>query len=130
MDDELYREEILDHYRDSPYRGRVAVPDFSADGENPLCGDSVHLELKLGAQGEVCQVCFDGRGCAISQAAASMLAEEIEGRTLDEIRQFSKEDMLARIGVPLSAARRKCGLLGWHVLQHALADGKTKEGPA
>lgn len=126
MDDEFYREEILDHYRDSPHRGHIASPDFCADGENPLCGDSVHLELKLGAEGEICQVCFEGRGCAISQAAASMLAEEIEGRTLEETKQFSKDEMLARIGVPLSAMRRKCGLLCWHVLQHALVDGKEE----
>lgn len=126
MDDELYREEILDHYRDSPYRGHVAAPDFSADGENPLCGDSIHLELKLDAEGRLGQVCFEGRGCAISQAAASMLAEEIEGKPLDEVRRFTKDQMLARLGVKLSAARVKCGLLGWHVLQHALQDGKNE----
>jgi nitrogen fixation NifU-like protein len=120
MDDELYREEILDHYRSSEHRGRLEAPDFTAELDNPLCGDHIRLELQVDDQGRIGTVRFDGHGCAISQAAASMLAGKVEGMTLREARGLSSEDALGLLGVRLTPTRMKCGLLGWRALQHAL----------
>lgn len=120
MDDVLYREEILDHYRSSSHRGRLDAPDFSAELDNPLCGDHIHMELQTDDEGRIKCIRFDGHGCAISQAATSMLAEEVEGMTLKEARQISSEDVVRLIGVPLTPTRMKCGLLGWRTLQHAI----------
>jgi nitrogen fixation NifU-like protein len=120
LDDVLYREEILDHYRSSSHRGRLASPDFCAELDNPLCGDRIHLELQVDDQGRIGKARFDGHGCAISQAATSMLAEHVEGLTLEEARKFSSEAAVKLIGVQLSPTRMKCGLLGWRTLQRAL----------
>jgi nitrogen fixation NifU-like protein len=121
-DDALYREEILDHSDRSSYRGRLESPDRSAQLDNPLCGDRLRLELRLGPAGLIDRMRFDGHGCVISQAGASMLAEHIEGKAVDEARRFSSEDSLRLFQVPLTPARRKCGLLAWRVLQRALGD--------
>jgi nitrogen fixation protein NifU and related proteins len=120
MDDALYRDEILDHYRSSPYRGRLDAPDGSGEADSPLCGDRVRLELALDASGRIVRVAFEGEGCAISQAAASMLAERVEGLSVDEARAFTSDDALGLLRVQLTPVRIKCALLGWHALQHAL----------
>jgi nitrogen fixation NifU-like protein len=125
-DDVLYREEILDHYRSSEHRGRLESPDYAAELDNPLCGDHIRVELRVDGDGRINQFRFDGRGCAISQAATSMLAERVEGMTLREARGFSSEDAVGLLGVRLTPTRMKCGLLGWRALQHAIpatADG-------
>src|SRR5262245_53970461 len=122
MDDVLYREEILDHYYASPRRGRLESPDLQAELDNPLCGDHIRLELELDPADRIGRVRFDGDGCAISQAAASLLAERIEGTDADEARRFSIEGMLRLIGIPLTPARLKCGLLAWRTLQVALPE--------
>jgi nitrogen fixation NifU-like protein len=122
MVDLLYRDEILDHYFASAHRGRLEAPDRIVALDNPLCGDRIRLELMLESSGRVGRVRFDGHGCAISQAAASMLAEHIEGRPVDEARQFSADDMVRLLGFPLSPTRLKCGLLAWRALQKALHD--------
>jgi nitrogen fixation NifU-like protein len=128
MDDPLYREEILDHYYSSPHRGRLESPDLVADLDNPLCGDEVHLELSLSSDGRIHQVRFEGRGCVISQAATSLLADRVEGATLDDVRQISPADVVKLLGVPLSPTRMKCGLLGWKALQKALEEpGRANE---
>lgn len=116
MDDLLYREEILDHYYSSPHRGRLESPDLHAELDNPLCGDHIRLELRLGPGDRIERVRFDGDGCAISQAAASMRAEHLEGRPVAEARQFSADDMVRLLGIPLTPARLKCGLLAWRAL--------------
>ena len=126
MDDPLYREEILDHYYSSPHRGHLECPDLVCDLDNPLCGDQIHLELSLGADGRIDQVRFDGHGCVISQAATSLLADRVEGATLDEVRQITPADVVKLLGVTLSPTRMKCGLLGWKALQKAVAE----PGPA
>src|SRR5438132_6817986 len=105
LDDALYREEILDHYRSSPHRGHLEAPDLSAELDNPLCGDRIRLEVRLDPQGRIGQVRFDGHGCAISQAATSMLAEHVEGMTLTEARRLSSDDAVKLIGVHLSPTR-------------------------
>jgi nitrogen fixation NifU-like protein len=130
FDDVLYREEILDHSDRSPYRGRLESPDRSAELHNPLCGDRLRLELRLGPAGLIDRMRFDGHGCVISQAAASMLAEQIEGRTVNDARRFSPEDSLRLFQVALTPARRKCGLLAWRALQRALDESQPTERPA
>jgi nitrogen fixation NifU-like protein len=115
MDDPLYREEILDHYYSSSHRGRLECPNLVCDLENPLCGDQIHLELRVGADGRIHEVRFDGQGCVISQAATSLLAEHVEGATLEEARGITPADVVKLLGVPLTPTRMKCGLLGWKV---------------
>ncbi len=122
MNDPLYRAEILDHARASPYRGHLDRPDLSATRANPVCGDHVRLELALGSDGRILAVRFEGDGFALSQAGASMLAERIEGRPLAEAQRLTTEDMLGLLeGIYLTPIRVKCWLLAWHALQDALA---------
>jgi nitrogen fixation NifU-like protein len=120
MDDPLYRDELLDHYDASPYRGRLDSPDLGIEMDNPLCGDHIRLELKFGQAGRIDAVRFDGHGCVMSQAGASMLAERVEGLAVDDARRFTRAEMLALFGAPLTPARQKCGLLAWRALQKAL----------
>jgi nitrogen fixation NifU-like protein len=120
--DPLYREDILDHARASPYRGRLEHPDLAAELSNLTCGDRVRLEMRVAPTGRVLAVRFDGEGCALSQAAASMLAERIDGATLAEARRFSSEAMLGLLaGVYLTPVRARCWLLAWRAMQAALA---------
>jgi nitrogen fixation protein NifU and related proteins len=130
MDDALYREEILDHARRSPHRGRLESPDAVAEVDSPLCGDRVRvaLELAIDGSGRIERVRFEGEGCAISQASASMLAARVEGMTVDEARRFSSEAALGLLGVWLTPTRIKCALLGWRALQHALPTTE-RDGP-
>jgi nitrogen fixation NifU-like protein len=120
MDDILYREEILERYRDAPHRGRLAVPHLSAELDNPLCGDHIRLELALGPGGRIVAVRFDGQGCVISQVAASFLAAHLQGMSTDQARRLPADEALGLLGIPLSPMRVKCGLLAWRVLQRAL----------
>jgi|SRR5579864_830685 len=120
MDDDLYREELLDHYYSSPHRGHLEAPDFGFELENALCGDRIKIEMQLDARQTISRVRFNGDGCVISQAAASLLAERMEGATLQEALRFSADEMLELIKARLTPARRKCGLLAWRALQRAL----------
>ncbi|MFO0957926.1 MAG: SUF system NifU family Fe-S cluster assembly protein [Isosphaeraceae bacterium] len=123
IDDALYREEILDHYHSSAHRGRLVSPDRQVDMDNPLCGDRIHLEVALTDDKQaIDQIRFDGHGCAISQAAASILAENVEGKTTEEARAITAEGMVELLGIPLTPARLKCGLLAWKALNRALAE--------
>lgn len=108
--DDLYRENILDHYENPRNYGTLESPDFSYRDFNPLCGDEVQIDLQM-ADGKVGQVCFEGKGCAISLASASMLTEMAEEMTLEELRELDKEDILESLGIPLSPVRLKCALL-------------------
>ena len=94
MDDALYREEILDHYYSSPYRGTIEDPDLHAELDNPLCGDHLGMDLELSPEGCIRRARFHGDGCAISQAAASLLAGDVEGKSTGEARRLSPDDML------------------------------------
>ncbi len=114
--EDFYREYILDHYRNPRNRGTIESPDISYEDSNPLCGDEIKIDLSV-RDGLVEDVKFSGRGCAISQASVSMLTEMIEGKTLDEVKQISKEDILELIGIPLTPVRLKCALLGLKVLK-------------
>lgn len=120
--DDYYQEELLDHYDSSPHRGSLDVVDLDADLDNPLCGDRIRIEVGLDADdpGRIGLIRFNGRGCVISQAAASILAEKIEGKRLDEARALTADQMLQWIGIPLTPARRKCGLLAFRALHRAI----------
>ena len=118
--DDFYRENILDHYRNPRNSGHMEHPSASADGVNPLCGDELSVELEV-QDGTVTDVRYNGRGCAISQAAASMLSEAIKGRKLDEIRDLGKEDVLDELGIPLTPIRLKCAMLSVGVLKVAVS---------
>ncbi len=114
--EDFYREYILDHYRNPRNRGTLEAPDITYEDSNPLCGDEIKIDLSV-KDGVVEDVKFSGRGCAISQASVSMLTEMIEGKSLDEVKQISKEDILELIGIPLTPVRLKCALLGLKVLK-------------
>ncbi len=117
MSDDLYDEFILDHYESPYHRGHLAAPTAVHEDENPLCGDHVQIELLVDADDRVQEAWFDGHGCAISQAAASILVHEVEGKTLAELREFQARDMLDLLRVRLTASRQKCGLLSFKILK-------------
>lgn len=114
---DIYREQIIDLYEHPMNYGEVEDADFSYEEDNPLCGDVVRIEVKLDENGRVADVSWNGDGCAISQASASLLTEEIKGMTMDEVKTFDKDSLLELIGVPLSMARMKCALLSLKVLK-------------
>lgn len=129
MSDDLYDDYILDHYESPHHRGHLAQPTIAHEDFNPLCGDHVHLELLVDENDRVQEAWFDGQGCAISQASASILTKEIEGKTLDELRAFQAKDMLDLLQVRLTASRQKCGLLSFKVLKtmiYTLDEQKSK----
>jgi nitrogen fixation NifU-like protein len=117
VSDDLYQEHILEHFECPYHKGRIENPTATHRDKNPLCGDVVQLQLRVDDDGQIREAFFDGQGCAISQAAASMLCEQIEGKTLDEVREMQAQDMLDLLKVPLTASRQKCGLLGFKVLK-------------
>jgi nitrogen fixation protein NifU and related proteins len=115
--DDLYREVILDHYKHPRHRGTLDPHDFTYEDENPLCGDKLRLDVQLDEQRRVKAAAFSGRGCAISQASADLLTEAIVGKSLDEVKQLSKEDILDMLGIELGPVRLKCALLSLKVLK-------------
>lgn len=115
--DDLYREIILDHYKNPRHKGTLDPHDFSFEDENPLCGDKIRIDVRLDADRRVAEVAFNGRGCAISQASASMLTESIVGISLDDVKQLSKDDILEMLGIELGPVRLKCALLSLKVLK-------------
>jgi nitrogen fixation NifU-like protein len=119
-EEEIYQEHILDHYEDPYHRGQCEHSSHEFEGKNPLCGDVVRIDLALGDDGKINEIYFDGDGCCISQASASMLVEAMDGKTADDVRDFSAEDMLELFGARLTPNRQKCCLLSWKVLQQAV----------
>jgi nitrogen fixation NifU-like protein len=127
MDDQLYREIILDHYKNPRWHGVIEDADAEAEGMNPLCGDEVTIYVAFGEDGEtIDEVKFSGRGCAISQAATSMLMEMVKGKTASEVAAMPRDELLEEIGVPLqnNPTRLKCALLGLTTLKVALHKAK------
>ena len=123
--EQMYREVILDHYKNPRGHGVIDPADASADGQNPLCGDEVSSYVAFGEDGEtIDEVKFSGRGCAISQAATSMLTEMVAGRTATEVATLDKDELLEEIGIPLTPVRLKCALLGLTTLKVALHKAK------
>ena len=129
--DQLYREVILDHYKNPHGHGVIEGADAEADGQNPLCGDEVSIYVAFGDDGDtIDDVMFSGRGCAISQAATSMLTEMVKGRNASEVAEMPKEELLEEIGIPLTPVRLKCAILGLTTLKLALHKGKGTPLPA
>ena len=119
--DQLYREVILDHYKNPRNYGLLEPSDARAEGQNPLCGDEVSVSIRFGPDGETIEaIGFEGRGCAISQAATSMLTDIVKGRTAAEVAGLPKEEILAEVGIPLTPVRMKCAILGLGVVKVAL----------
>ena len=125
MADDLYREHILDHYKSPRNYGAMEDPDGHAKGQNPLCGDEVSISVKFGADGETIEdIRFEGRGCAISQAATSMLTGIVKGKTATQVAQLPKEELLEEVGIELTPIRLKCAILGLGVLKVALHESR------
>ena len=122
--EQLYRELILDHYKNPRNHGLLEPADARAEGQNPLCGDEISVSVRLGERDVIEEVGFDGRGCAISQAATSMLTGLVKGRTAQEVSAMPKDELLEEIGIPLTPVRLKCALLGLGVLKVALHKSK------
>jgi nitrogen fixation protein NifU and related proteins len=126
--DSLYREVILDHYKNPRGHGVIADADVEAEGQNPLCGDEVSIAVSF--EGDtIADVKFQGRGCAISQAATSMLMDMVKGRTAQEVATMSRDELLEEVGIPLTPVRLKCALLGLGVLKLALHKGRNTPLP-
>jgi nitrogen fixation NifU-like protein len=119
--DDLYRDYILEHYRRPHNFGVLDEPTASIEGNNPLCGDRITLQLHV-TDGVVDQVAFSGRGCAISQASASLLTDEIKGKPLADVAAFRADDLLDLLGIEISPARLKCAMLSHDTLQKAVAE--------
>jgi nitrogen fixation NifU-like protein len=121
----MYREVILDHYKNPRGYGLIEDADAHAKGQNPLCGDEVSISVKFAADGETIEdIGFEGRGCAISQAATSMLTGIVKGKTVDQVAKLPKEELLDEIGIQLTPIRLKCAILGLGVLKVALHEAR------
>ena len=117
IDTNMYREQIIDLYEHPLNKGVLEAADFSYEEDNPLCGDVIRIDVKVDDQERVADIKWSGNGCAISQASASLLTEEIKGKSLEEVKAFSKDELLELLGIPLSMARVKCALLSLKVLK-------------
>jgi len=113
----FYRELIIDRYKEPLYRGELDPHDISFEDSNPLCGDRVRIDLRIDGSGHVTEAVFSGEGCAISQASADLLIEEILGKSLEEIKSLTKDDVMGLLGIELSPVRLKCALLALKVLK-------------
>jgi len=115
--DDLYRELIIERYKNPLYRGELDPHDISFEDDNPLCGDHIRIDLRVDENDTVTEAAFTGQGCAISQASADLLVESVIGRPLDEVKQLTKEDVLDMLGLELGPVRLKCALLSLKVLK-------------
>jgi len=115
--DDLYREIIIDRYKNPHYRGVLEPNDITFEDDNPLCGDHIRIDLRVNGDSFVTEAVFDGQGCAISQASADLLIETVVGKSLDEVKNISKDDLLDLLGLELGPVRLKCALLSLKVLK-------------
>jgi nitrogen fixation NifU-like protein len=115
--DDLYRELIIDRYKNPHFRGVLEPHDISFEDDNPLCGDHIRIDLRINENNQVGEVAFDGHGCAISQASADLLAESILGKSLEDVKLINKQDILDLLGIELGPVRLKCALLSLKVLK-------------
>jgi nitrogen fixation NifU-like protein len=115
--DDLYREQIIDRYQNPLFKGELDPNDISFEDSNPLCGDEIRIDLRVDERDLVQEAVFSGHGCAISQASADLLMERIQGKSLDEVKTLTKEDILEMLGIELGPVRLKCALLSLKVLK-------------
>lgn len=118
--DDLYREIIIDRYKNPLNKGRLDKSDFSFEDENPLCGDHIQIELRVDESRNVVEAKFDGHGCAISMSAADLLLDSIIGKSIEDLKKLEKQDILDLLGIELSPVRLKCALLSLKVLKAAV----------
>lgn len=115
--DDLYREQIVDRYKNPHMRGKLDPYDFSYGDDNPLCGDQIRIDMRVDGENRVTEAAFSGTGCAIAIASADLLVESVVGKSLEDIKALSKEDILEMLGIELSAIRIKCALLSLKVMK-------------
>lgn len=115
--DDLYREVIIEHYKNPAYKGELDPHDITFEDENPLCGDHIRIDLRVDETGRIKEAAFNGHGCAISQASADLLLENIIGKTTTEVKALNKDDILDLLGIELGPVRMKCALLSLKVLK-------------
>lgn len=128
--DDLAREQIIERYQHPHHRGRLDPHDISYEDDNPLCGDHILIELRVSEAGLISEATFDGQGCSISQASADLLIESVLGKTLEEVKEITKEAVLENLGVELGPVRLKCALLSLKVLKagvYGLEPGKASD---
>lgn len=125
--DDLYRELIIDHYKNPRMKGNLDPHDFSFEDDNPVCGDRIRIDIRVDGEGRISEAAFDGVGCAISLAAADMLTGSIVGKTLDEVKALGKEQVLEMLGIELGPVRLKCALLSLKVLKAGVYGLETLE---
>ena len=115
--EDLYREQIIDRYKNPLFKGELEPNDISFEDENPLCGDRIRIDIRVDSNGNISEAVFDGEGCAISQASADLLMEEIKGKSIEDLKMVSKDDVLGLLGIDLGPVRLKCALLSLKVLK-------------
>jgi nitrogen fixation NifU-like protein len=115
--DDLYREQIIERYKNPQYRGHLDPYDIQFEDDNPLCGDHIEITIRVDGSNKVAEAAFEGKGCAISQASADLLIESIHGKSLDEVKVLNKQDVLDMLGIDLGPVRLKCALLSLKVLK-------------
>lgn len=115
--DDLYREVIIEHYKNPSYRGHLDPCDITFSDNNPLCGDHIQIDLRVDSDGKISDARFDGHGCAISQASADLLLESVIGKSLEEVKNLNKDSILEMLGIELGPVRLKCALLSLKVLK-------------
>ena len=116
----LYQENILDHYENPYNQGTIENPDLEFRDLNPLCGDEVCIQARLDENDNLSEICFEGKGCVISLASASMLMEEVEGKNIREVKEMGRQDVLDLLGIPLTTMRIKCAMLALRTLEKAI----------
>jgi nitrogen fixation NifU-like protein len=115
--DDLYREQIIDRYKNPQMKGTLDPHDYSYEDDNPLCGDRIRIDLRVDGTGRVSEAAFSGTGCAISQASADLLVESVVGKSLEDVKALTKDDILDMLGIELGPVRLKCALLSLKVLK-------------
>jgi nitrogen fixation protein NifU and related proteins len=115
--DDLYREIIIEHYKNPGYRGELDPNDYTYEDENPVCGDHIRVDLRVDETGKITEALFSGQGCAISQASADLLIESIIGKNVEDVKNLTKQDVLDLLGIDLGVVRLKCALLPLKVIK-------------